>query len=128
MKKNYIKAIMELLAAGQAIDVVLAHLKEVLARRRHLSIHSDILKGLQAEMERSAKENAAVLFVAKVGDSAKLAAAVDAALSSMKESGAQVRTVVDETLIGGFKINHNGKTVDASYKTKLLTLYKNITK
>lgn len=128
MKKNYIKAVMTLLSTGKAVDVVLANLKEVLVRHGHVSIHADILKGLQVEMGRSTVESSAVLSIAKVGDAEQLAGAIKSALVSMKESGAEVRTIVDKTLIGGFKISHNGKTIDASYKTKLQELYRNITK
>ncbi len=119
---------MTLLSTGKAVDVVLANLKEVLVRHGHLSIHADILKGLQVEMGRSATESSAVLSIAKVGDAESLAEAVKSALVAMKESGAEVRTEIDQTLIGGFKISHNGKTIDASYKTKLQELYKSIIK
>ncbi|MFM2381348.1 MAG: synthase delta subunit [Candidatus Parcubacteria bacterium] len=127
MKNNYIKAVIAELEKGSSVDVVLANLKKVLTKKGHLSIHGDILRGLQAELSRTTAKSEAVVFVANEADTQKFGSAIKAALVTMGEAGVATQTVVDKTLIGGFKVNHNGKMFDASYKSKLTALYRNVT-
>ncbi len=128
MKKHYIKAMASLLTSGQSVDVVLAKLEALLKEKGHLSIHKDILEGLLVELSQETASSAAVVSIARESDAKKLENAIHHALLKLGDKNATMKLVVDETLIGGFKINHQGKAIDASYKNRLLELYRNIIK
>lgn len=128
MKHNYVIAVASLLTQGMSVDVVLANLEQTLRKKGHLAIHKDILRGLQVELSRKKQSDTPIVSVARVVDAETLKSTIGSALAVLGEKSVATTTVIDETLIGGFILNHKGKTIDASHKNKLLSLYRNITK
>lgn len=127
MKKHYIKAVTDLLLRGKDVTDVLANLKKVLKAKGHESIYPQILSGLVLELERKAQGTAPVITVAKEGDEKKLAAFIKASLVQLKGDISDASIEVDPTLIGGYIAEHDGKSINRSYKQKLVTLYRSIT-
>ena len=127
MKKHYINAVVQLLLRGKDVAVVLTNLEKTLHDKGHTSIHVAILRAVMAQLERTSKTTTSTITVAKEADTLTLARAIESALEKIGGTKKDATVVIDQTLIGGFIATHNSKSIDASYKQKLVTLYRNIT-
>ena len=125
MKNNYIEAVLEMIEAGKESKEVLAGLKKTLATRGHERLYAPVLRGVARVLE--SKEAAAVeVVVAKEADAKAFATAINEALQELSITEKPTVTV-DETVIGGFVVEGRTQRFDASYKTKLVQLYRKIT-
>lgn len=127
MKKQYIKAVTQLLLQGKDINDVLTHLHEVLAKKGHLTIHLQILQGILLELGRVTQDTAPTVVVAKAADADALKKSIEKALETLGALPSEAVISTDTTLVGGFVASHNGQLIDKSYKQKLVTLYRSIT-
>lgn len=128
MKKHYIKAVVGLLREGVGIDVVLTNLASTLKRKGHEKLHVPILQGVSKEFARTELSNTPRVTVAKQSDVALLQQAIEQALQKLGAKSNDMQVAIDTTLIGGFTASHKGTVINASYKDKLVSLYRNITK
>ncbi len=124
MKDTYIKASLELLKAGEPVEVVLKNMQQVMAKKGHSSLYGSVLQGLVTQIESQDELAQPMVIVANAKD-------VDAerVKSLLKEIGSEAEnysTTVDETVVGGMIVSHNYKMIDESYKTKLKNLYQSI--
>ncbi len=127
MKDHYIQAVLESIREGKELDVVIASLARVLAVKGHQSLFGSVLKGVLRVIEAEASRTGAVVTVAKLADEQKHVAAIKVALEKMGTNSSYT-TEVDDTLIGGFIAEVNNTVHDASHKTALVNLYRNLTK
>jgi len=128
MKKHYITAVTKLLLQGKDADVVFSNLKKVLTAKGHLTIHSQILSGVLQSLERQVVSEGSTIIVAKDADVATLTVAIVKSLEKIGGDAKTAKIVTDATLIGGYVTLHKGLAIDASYKQKLVSLYRSITK
>ena len=128
MKKHYVQAVLQLLASGKDIDTVLASLRDMLQKKGHTKLHESILSAVLTELVRADAVHGALITVAKESDTQTYQTAIQEALQELKAERNTVRTVVDATLIGGFTAEYNNTRIDRSYKEKLVSLYRAITK
>jgi F0F1-type ATP synthase delta subunit len=79
--------------------------------------------------ERESNKRDLVLTVARESDIAKAKKeAKDVISAFMGESGtADLKTQVDDSLIGGWRLEGNERLVDASFKKQLLDVYQGVT-
>lgn len=127
MKKSYIKAVTAMILEGQDINLVLKNLEAALVRKGHQGLRLDILQGVLKELEKVTVNDSATVVLAKESDEAKLKSAIEASLKKIGGELKSANIIVDPTLTGGYVATLKGKTIDASYKTKLLKLYRTIT-
>ena len=127
MKKHYINAVVQLLLQGKDVAVVLTNLEKTLRSKGHTSIHVAILRAVMTQLERTSKTTTSTITVARHTDVAKLKEAIEASLSKIGGQRTPATIIEDATLIGGYVATHGSKSIDASYKQKLITLYRNIT-
>lgn len=121
----YATAAYESIEAGKDPKAVFARLEEILAAKGHQKLRTAIYRTLvQLAEAREAAAKPAVI-VAREGDLTACKAEIAAALAEVHGNQSPV-TTINEALTGGFIVRHEGKQVDASYKTKLLSLYQNI--
>jgi F0F1-type ATP synthase delta subunit len=128
MQKHYINAVVQLLLQGKDVSVVLTNLEKTLKAKGHTSIHLAILRAVIKQLERTSKTTTSTITVARHTDVAKLKEAIEASLLKIGGTTSNATIVEDATLIGGYVATHNSKSIDASYKNKLVTLYRSITK
>ncbi len=115
----YAKAMFALSSAGKnASDVVSGAVKSLKARGA-LGLLPKVLSAYERLVERAGTQGA-VLTVARETDKS---GALDA---SNAESDIEVK--VDESIIGGYRLESKGKLVDNSFKLQLLQVYRNATK
>jgi F0F1-type ATP synthase delta subunit len=126
MKKNYIKATTQLLRDGSEVESVLANLKSVLTQKGYEGMYTEVLHGVLTELAHATNTNTAKVYVANKADATKLQSAIEASLAKLGANIATAETIVDETLVGGYVAVHNGKSINASYKEQLVTLYRKI--
>jgi len=127
MKKHYIQAVLEMIRAGQNPDAVLSGLAQVLEVKGHQSLKASVLAGVLRILTAETKRTAASVTVSKAADIEKHKAAITKALSSiLAESDYVVHE--DAAIIGGFVAQSKNIIYDASYKTALVKLYRNIAK
>ena len=123
MKDSYIAAALQAIQTGTDPETVVSGLRATLARRGHSSLYKKVLEGVLRGI--SVEQQNTRLFVASDTDAVKHKEAITQALQSLKADPA-TPAIVDETLIGGFVAERNNVRLDASYKTKLIDLYRSI--
>lgn len=127
MKNHYIQAVLEMLAAGHEPDQVISGLKNLLHARGHQSLFASVLTGVLRVIEAESDRAGAVVTVAKGSDHEKQAESIKKALLAMG-GGDSYQVKEDDTIIGGFIAEVNNTRYDASYKSALVGLYRNLTK
>jgi F0F1-type ATP synthase delta subunit len=127
MKKAYIKAVTALILQGEDITVVLKNLESTLVRKGHQGLKLGIFEGVLKELEQNTVSDTATVYLGNVSDENKLKANIETSLKAIGGELKSAKIVIDKTLTGGYVATYKGKTIDASYKTKLLKLYRTIT-
>jgi len=127
MKKHYINSVTELLLQGKDVSLVLKNLKEVLLAKGHMSIYGAILIGVSQKLEHSKATTVSTVLVANEAHVATLKKSIEASLAQLNGSLTDAVIEVDPTLIGGYIALHQGKSINNSYKQKLVALYRAIT-
>ena len=122
MKNHYITAVLELLKEGKDGKTVLRGLSTVLEAKHHEKLLPSILKGVVKELESSTEPGVAVVIMAEA--KAKKTQ-IEEALKSI-EAPSKHEVVIDDTIIGGVIATYNNRLIDNSYKSKLVSLYRNI--
>jgi F0F1-type ATP synthase delta subunit len=121
----YATAIVDLMEGGMPAEKAMKHLDAALLRRGHTKLKKRILRAAERILARRSAFAAPVAYVANDAATKKEGHAIKEALSSLGLSG-EHHTLVDETLIGGFRVIAEGREIDRSYKRQLLTLYRSI--
>jgi F0F1-type ATP synthase delta subunit len=88
--------------------------------------HTGLLSAVLRRVERLYVPRGAVVTVARADDASKYAPAIASQLVGLGSS-ADYTIGVDDRMVGGYMVRAGGKLVDTSYRTALVTLYKNIT-
>jgi F0F1-type ATP synthase delta subunit len=127
MVKDYTRAIIDLLATGEKTDQVLSRLDGVLKRRGHSKLKAAILKGVFKELSNRLEKESLVIAVVHEEDAKSALVEELRQLLSVGENKDKI-VEIDKTMIGGARLRYRHNEVDASYKSKLVTLYQSITR
>lgn len=121
MEQTYAQALYEAIAKGiepaKAIHALAARLK----REGRSALIPRVARAFERVAQREGARSRTVLYVAREKDAAK---AQQAAAEYAKTQKHDVR--VDETLIGGWRLEHEDRLVDVSYKSYLLELFERV--
>ncbi len=126
MKAAYVTAVTNLLTTGSEPESILRGLKQTLETRGHTQLYRPVLEETARVLAERSKKQAPKLTLARTSDETKLAATIADAMRTLGVSENPIPRV-DDSIIGGFKLEHNHRQLDQSYKTALLTLYRAIT-
>jgi len=127
--QKYAKAIMALVEKGVPAADIIKNLQVVLARHGHMTLAPRIAVELKRLVERKRRATEAVLSVAREDNAVGAPREVSEYLAKAGLPAGQageVRTEVDDSLIGGWKLRAGDTYVDASYKRQLLTIFNNV--
>lgn len=127
MEKVYVTAVLELLESGSQVETVLGNLRTVMTNRGHLKALPAVLRDVERALMQSKDSTAAVVTLARASDTEALASDIKTALATLGADAKDVTTVIDDTIIGGIIATYNHRQIDQSYRTKLTTLYQQIT-
>ncbi|MDO8552681.1 MAG: F0F1 ATP synthase subunit delta [bacterium] len=126
MDKAYAKALWEIVEGGMAPKAAVKRLCEVLGARGRLGLLPKIARSFSILSSRDRSKNSVVLKVARSSDAKH---ALKEAGTFLKDAGIKlgdVRTDVEESLIGGWRLEAGELLRDASYKRRLLDIYENV--
>ena len=123
MEKAYAQALWRIIEAGTAPKKAVKTMCEALAARGRLGLLPKIARAFNLLAVRADAKNVMVLKVARPSDTKR---ALKEAAALLKEAGVRagdVKTGVEENLIGGWRLEGREILHDASYKAQLLYIY-----
>lgn len=124
MKDTYTQALLELLKTTEDSSAVISGFSKTLSARGHERLFATVLKGVLRILESERPVTSVV--AGSEAEAKKHSAAIKAALKEF-DAPTEVSVATDDTLIGGFIVEHNHQRLDQSYKTKLVELYRSLT-
>jgi F0F1-type ATP synthase delta subunit len=122
MEHSYAQALYQAIAGGTDAKKAVHALAERLMREGRITLMSRIAKAFVRVAEREGAKSRTQLYVARTQDAHR---AQEAAQKFAAVEKHDVR--VDETLIGGWRLEHKDTLVDASYKKHLLEIFNKVT-
>ncbi|MCA9365429.1 F0F1 ATP synthase subunit delta [Candidatus Kaiserbacteria bacterium] len=125
MKDIYTQALLETLKTNPDTEKVLTGFKNTLNTRGHSKIYTSVLKRVLVQLNSTG--SITEVIVANETDAKVFEKEIAKALAEVGGSISDAKTVVDNTIVGGFIAEHDYKRVDSSYKTKLVSLYRSLT-
>lgn len=124
--KDFATAIYNALKEGKRIEDVLARIDTVLEKHGAQKIKRAVLLELMSLLKQDKRYRDADVIIAKEADRQKYAAAITKSLEEL-DATKDHEVEIDERIAGGYIVRVGGRQIDASFKRKLLQLYKNIT-
>jgi F0F1-type ATP synthase delta subunit len=129
MKTQYSQAFLEVVKDGMPVETALAGLRAALIKKNHSKLLAPVLLEVARVLEAEKFAKQAVIKTAKEADHKALKTQIETVLAELGVSNdISVKTVVDETLVGGFVATFDYKEHDQSYKKSLKSLFESITK
>lgn len=127
MKKNYIEAVLQMINAGTDIHTVLKGLEATLIKKGHTRLHGAVLRGVVRILSSKSVTTVTKVTAASEAKFKDEIHAIESALARLHAPN-EYEKVVDPTIIGGVIVEHDNVVLDTSYKTKLVKLYRSLTK
>ncbi len=133
MQEAYAQALWKMIQggpgrAGKKPKGAVQALHEMLVRLGRVSLLPKIARIFRKLAERDRSRNGVVLSVAREKDERGAHKAIKAILKEMDVDAKDVTTEIDETLIGGWRLEGRENLVDASFKKHLLGMYNRATR
>ena len=127
METAYAQALWNMVGGGMKPGVAVHSLREMLMRQGREHLLPRIARAFARLAARDQQKNQIVLSIAKEKDAGAARRAIKGTLAEMNVSAKDVTTAVDETLIGGWRLEGREHLVDASFKKYLLDVYNRVT-
>lgn len=123
--KYYAQALKEIIRDGKGNEETIGvSFVNLLKKKGHIKLLPQILKEFEKFSEKDIDTKQVVLTVARIADENRFKSDALQYITGFDEG--HLKTKIDESLVGGFKIETKDIVVDASYKKKLLNLYREI--
>ena len=126
MKKNYITAILTLIAQGSDIQEILTGVRNTMEEKGHMRLYPSVLRGVVRILETKSYTAGVTLTIARESDLTLYAAQIKHALSHFPQTGTH-NTHIDPSIIGGFIADNRKTVIDHSFKKALTNLYRSVT-
>lgn len=120
--EEYSKAAIELASSKLDITSVLTNLKALLQKRGELKLLPTVLKNMLRETTQYEKKHTPHVRLYDKDEIQKFRDLIDKELSEM-DTHSDIKLVTDSTVIGGYSITTNQKSIDKTYKKQLLNVY-----
>lgn len=127
MEKAYAQALWQMVLGGMDAKKAVHALQARLEKDGRASLLNRVGKEFERIAERESRKTGLVLTVAREEDVKTAAKEAKAFIESFGDTSHDLKTEVDDTLIGGWRLEGNEQLVDASYKQQLLHLYQRVT-
>lgn len=125
IEHSYAEALRRLVEKGKNPKTAVSELHTALKKQGRTQLMPRIARAFKRVAERDAARNTVRLYVAGANTHAKTSA--KHALEAMSVDAKDVEVIEDATLIGGWRLEGREQLYDASYKKKLLELYRRVT-
>ena len=127
MENEYAQAVWAMVEKGKAPHEAVAALKKMLESRGRSALMPKIARAFKRLAAREANRNTFTLTVAREKDAKTAVREVEKALTQLKISDVDVIESVDDSLIGGWRLEGRGLLIDNSWKKSLLSIYNRVT-
>ena len=127
MEAAYAQALWKLVQGGMEYKKALHALREMLVERGRLSLLPRIARAFERLAAREHSRTTMTLTVARDADIPKARKAAVEELAGAKIAETDLDICLDETLVGGWRLEGREHLVDASFKKYLLSLYNRAT-
>jgi len=123
MERAYAQAVLAMVENGKTPHEAVAALRKTLEIRGRLALLPRIGKAFERLVAKEAKKNTCTLTIARQKDAQKAVKEVEQVLAELKIGDTDLCETVDESLIGGWRLEGQGMLVDQSWKKALLNMY-----
>ena len=123
MAEGYARALWKMVAAGMQPKKAVHALYDILVARGRIDLIPHIAKTFARLAARHRQREGVVLTVAREKDERKAITAVKALLKEMGAQRSDVEVRIDDTLVGGWRLEGRERLVDASFKKYLVDMY-----
>jgi F0F1-type ATP synthase delta subunit len=123
MEEAYAQALWKMVKEGTAPSKAVHALSELLKSHGRLALMPRIGKAFARIAERQLQKETMTLTVAREKDERAAKAAAKEVLAELKLEAKEVSVKVDDSLIGGWRLEGKEVLVDRSYKTRLLGVF-----
>jgi F0F1-type ATP synthase delta subunit len=123
MEEAYAQALWKMVKEGMAPSKAVHALSELLKSHGRLALMPRIGKAFARIAERQLQKETMTLTVAREKDERAAKAAAKEVLAELKLEAKEVSVKVDDSLIGGWRLEGKEVLVDRSYKTRLLGVF-----
>lgn len=131
MEKAYAQALWQLVSNGMDAKAAVHAIHDRLTKEGRAILMPRVAHAFSQIAERESKKRDYTLTVARDQDLAHAKKEAEKIISTYTseggEGGANLKTQVDDSLIGGWRLEGNERLVDVSYKKRLLDLYNGVT-
>ncbi len=127
MENTYAQALWKMVEGGMPPVKAVHAIRDVLKAHGREALLPRIARAFARIAEREAKKSDVILTVAREADTKHAHKEVKEMLSSMGVEAKDLKTQIDDTLIGGWRLEGKEQLVDASYKNQLLELFNRAT-
>ncbi len=123
METSYAQALWKMIAGGMAPGKAVHALRDKLVADGRQELLPRIGKAFARIAETELKRSGAFLTVARESDARTAEKEAKEVLAKLKIESKSLKTVVDDSLIGGWRLEAGDHLVDASHKKQLLDIY-----
>lgn len=123
MENAYAQALWKMVQGGMTPQKAVAAIKETLAAHGRTALMPRVARAFARIAEREARKSTMVLTVARESDEKSSKKSAGEVLHQLGIESEGLKTQVDDTLIGGWRLEGRGLLVDQSYKERLLSMY-----
>ena len=127
MERVYAEALWGMVEKGKAAHEAVAALKKMLEARGRTALLPRIGRAFQRLAAKEANKNTCTLTVACQKDAQQAVKEVEKVLTDLRIGETDVHEIVDESLIGGWRLEGRGILIDTSWKNSLLSIYNRVT-
>lgn len=127
METVYAQALFQAVKNGTGAKEAVQNLRGTLEAQGRTLLMPRIAKAFMRLAEREIRRSAVSLQVAHAKDGKRAMKEIKAALSEMGVAAADVQVSVDESLVGGWRLEGRERLLDASFKKMLLDMYNRAT-
>jgi F0F1-type ATP synthase delta subunit len=123
MEKTYAQALWNMVESGTKPKEAVAKLHQTLAAARRENLLPRIARAFGRIAERQMRRREIVLSVARVKDEHRARRDVEVILKELKARAFDLTIKIDDTLIGGWRLEGRERLHDMSFKKYLLEMY-----
>ena len=127
MEQIYAQALWEMIENGMKPKAAVHALREILVRLGRERLLRRVGRAFARLADQNRTRTRIVLSVARKGDEGNAHRAIKKPLNEMGATTKEVTTHVDDSLIGGWRLEGRERLVDASFKKQLLEMYNRAT-
>lgn len=127
METAYALALWKMIEGGMKPKETVMKLREALGKRGRVNLTPKIARAFARIAEREHRKRVVTLSVAREKDALKAEREVKDILQELGVSAKDMKVRVDDSLIGGWRLEGRERLIDASYKELLLSIYNRAT-